>query len=181
MSELILIKTSETFTDKKVSLKAERVVGIITPQSPVIKEYGYRIKGSESEEELELESTIAERIADFYEQCRSPEASKRPFHNCHILGWYALGAVSEVKRYTHFSNAGISHHPSRSLLPGRAYVTDVYNHTVLGTNRPDHSLSVLGDNQPMVVSKNRGLLKLYGATSLRQIKPLKAFVNGWSD
>ena len=174
MTELVLSKrpVTKTFGTNEGfrPVAFEQVVGVSLPASKPVWEYKYKPDGSEIEESLSLEDGVAERIADFYEQTKARKHEKRPFHNCHTLAWYAVGAMAKVDYYPH-----IGHYPDdpvevNNLKAGQTYSVwsdGDLNHSLIGTHRPDYSLNVLGDYNPMMVIDNTTVMDIYKGTEIR--------------
>jgi hypothetical protein len=179
MSELTLIKAPEvTFvTPANRSIRGEQVVGITPPQAPTIVEYGYISNGGETEEQIVVDDTMGGHIADFFRQCVSTEPGKRPYHECHTFVWYALGKVKTLGRYESFRIGGVYAADENLLQAGTAYaVADgqgTPNHSLLGMDGSDRSLSVLGENSSLLaVFSSEQLLRFYGGVAMQHILPI---------
>lgn len=154
-------------------MRGECIVGITAPGSPTVLEHGYKTDGYESEEALTLDSNQADRLVDFYERCRVAPPERTPFYNCHLLAWYTLGKVNDLLAYDNYRVSQIDDAHSTQLEAGQAYMiqVDTSYHSLLGINRPDYNLSILGDRSPLAISKNAELLSLYEGTRIQHIQP----------
>ena len=177
MSELILAKipVHVEATSIHPAIDAERVIGVLPAQSPAILEYGYRPSGREREEVISFPDDIPDRITDFYAQTIALEPEKRPFYDCHLFAFYALGKALKIKEYTALRVTSISPVETTSTLePGEAYMTTLANgtpnHSVLGIGKAAYNISVIGENMPMLVGHNSDILNLYGATQINHIQ-----------
>lgn len=157
----------------------EKVVGISSTGSKTLWEYGYRPDGQESEEVVAFDnSKIIENVTDFYDRTIASDPEMREFYNCHAMVWYALGAITKLHRYESYDGIHYDEQaPHEDLEPGRGYhvnANGLVNHSVLGINRPDFSLSVLGDNNYLAVVDNPTLMKIYDGSSLFRVEPALA-------
>ncbi|MFZ1301647.1 MAG: hypothetical protein WAQ27_03705 [Candidatus Microsaccharimonas sp.] len=178
MSELLLVKTPINLNISRQPV-VEQVVGVALADSPITWEHDYKPTGKEAEEVFTTdEASVLENIAEFYATTRALSPEQRRFHNCHALAWYAFGGIDTLTRYERYVGERDEKTTSpRKLKPAQAYLVNsngTMNHSVIGINRPDHSLSVLGDNNIMTVAANRLLLDLYDGTSLHQNTPAYA-------
>ena len=174
MSELTLVKipVHVEATDAHPAIDAERVVGLVPAEASTIIEYGYRARGVEIEEAIGFPGGISDRITDFYEQTIALSPEMRPFYDCHLFAFYALGRALKIKE--HAELRVVSSHPveiTSNLENGKAYMTALsngtHNHSVLGIGRGAYNLSVIGEKMPMLVSRNEDILDLYGATQIK--------------
>jgi len=176
MSELILIKTPQVFNreDGTHPQTAERLAGITVPDSETMMEYGYKPTGREEEETLRLDDNAATRLVEFYERCRVAKPEQRPFYNCHLLAWYLTSRATELQEYEGYKLAGPPVAVS-TLKAGQTYAVrkadGSLTHSMVGTERPDHSLSVIGDNLPIAVIGNAEIISLYEGVGISRIVP----------
>jgi hypothetical protein len=178
MTELVLSKVPVSgcldFDDGTCRpLEYEWVVGINLPASKPIWEHGYVQDGTELEESLAIDTYTADRITDFYEQTRARKKEEWPFYSCHVLAMYAMGSLTKLEREISFSQFEMDYSDpidTNTLEPGRAYSIfskKEISHSLIGVNRPDYNLSVIGNYSPMVVSHNDQLIRAYAGTALR--------------
>jgi hypothetical protein len=152
------------------SMIGERVVGLVLPHSRPMIEHGYRLDGHESEEELVLPSPRAQRIGAFYERCLARETNDR--YNCHTFANYVMGKTVNFAYYVPYRWKQYDLVCSYNLQAGEPYcVVDTcsegtVSHSMLGINRSDASLGVLGDQGPLMIGQNKDMISMYGATHL---------------
>jgi hypothetical protein len=183
MPELVMVKTPQIYnrTDGSDPRQVEQVVGITVPGSRTMIEHGYRPTGQEDEEALGLSDYAAARLAEFYERCRVAEPEDRPFYNCHLLAWFISGRAVDLQRYDNYQIARTVPVASTALEPGKTYAIETaegsLNHSMVGIERPDHSLSVVGDYLPVAIIGNTDLISLYGGVAIKQTIPESASFN----
>jgi hypothetical protein len=181
MSELLLVKPPRIYRSQNGTnpRHAEQVIGITLPGSETMMEHGYKPTGQEKEESLRLSDFAAARLAEFYERCRVAKPADRPFYNCHLLAWYITGSVVDLQRYDSYKLAAPSVEVT-TLQAGQTYAIatrDGINHSMVGIERPDYSLSVAGDNSSIAVINNVDLLSLYEGVTIKQVTPESASFN----
>ncbi len=176
MSELIMVKTPRVYTRRGGTnpQRAEQVVGITIPDSETMMEYGYKPTGRESEEALRLNDDAAARLVEFYERCRVAKPEDRPFHNCHLLAWYITGCATDLQAFDRYRLAKRPV-PTTTLEVGEIYAVRSaagrFPHTMIGIERPDHSLSVTGDNLSIAVIGNAEIMSLYDGAEIHHVIP----------
>lgn len=175
MSEVILIKEPAVF---KRTLRrkfiGERVIGLTLPNTPTITEFDMRISQNASEESLHLDDDMALRLHDFYTRCLTGPPESAPFYDCHSMMWFLSGAVTELQPYRQDRPQSYAEEV-KEVQPGHMYTIidkqGLGNHSMVGTERPDHSLSVLGLGAPLTVAHNDTLVRLYKGERIFRIIP----------
>lgn len=178
MSEISLI-TVPAYLEADTThpdLHCQRVVGIAAPQTPTITEHGYVSIPEEVERPMAFPGEISERITDFYQQTLAKEAGERPYYDCHMFAFYALGKVHKLALAKSMTvDAAWAVPDDGPLTLGEPYVTvtdnNTINHSVLGVHEPDLNLSVIGTHMPLVISGNQDIVRLYGAQKLYHATP----------
>lgn len=128
-----------------------------------------------------LPSEMARRAVAFFAKTRMLSAEHAPAYNCHTLP-FALADRLETGLlrtfdYQHLALETTTSLPANTLVPGRFYYAKRP-----GDDRPAHSfvaldgdttVSVLGDNQPLVVMSPDVIATLYGADRFVRYTPIK--------
>lgn len=181
MSELVLVKQrlNAEWQAKNKLFSAERVVGITSPQSPTLNEYGFKPTGKETEEQLtDFDDYAAGKLAEFYEKCRVAAPEDRPFYNCHLLAWYITGKVTRLEKYDSFDGVTVPHGVD-SLAAAGTYAVQTPNgalpHSVVGIDGSDRNISILGDNSPLAVASNADILYAYDGVTMVRTHPRGAY------
>ena len=182
MTELVLSKRldRDKFTlyhETYTPFDFERVVGVSLPASKPVWEYKYKPNGIEIEESLAIDTDLADRIVDFYGQTKARKPKKRPFHNCHMFALYAAGAISKLDSYKYFEMDADDPVATDVLELGKTYAIMADHdpcHSVIGINKPERSLSVLGDYGIMAVVNNALLMDLYQGNKMLPTTSLSA-------
>lgn len=174
MGELILVKTERTHISG--SLNGEYVVGIRLPGLATTIDHEYEVNGREVEEAVVLPDGVERNIRYFYEQCRAASPENAPTYNCYLFAWHALGRVVDLRRHdTYRYKSPALSVETNALRAGEAYcirtAEDVANHALIGINRPDHNLSILGDQSPLAVTRNTDLLDFYDGIEILHVSP----------
>jgi hypothetical protein len=178
MQELLLLKTPLRIRDNISDhvFVGERVVGVALTDSPMVLEYRQDFRNRKiTEEVISLRDREAPRVVDFYTQTLAREPSERPFFNCHLFAFYALGKATALKRYEHYNTNITPVEHDTKLMPSEVYgaTTEdgVINHSILVIDRPGRNISVIGDHQPLVVGHVDEILPLYGAVRIQHMEP----------
>ncbi len=181
MSEFVVVTTPFT---KPSSLSrhtpnAQRIIGVNPVGSKTMLESGYTLDGSEQDKKLELPDEVSERIADFFDQAFTPDPLARPFYNCHSFAFYATGKITRLRRYSSFDGTFMGQMKGAPLVTGDTYCTltstGIENHSLVATDASGENISVLGDNQPLVIMSSVDIIKFYGAVDLARFRPVSAY------
>ena len=182
MSELSFITTEYTGQSSisNHQPRARNVIGVTSSDSSTVVEYGHSLSGTEQEEIVEISEEKAERIVEFFAQTFARDPSERPFYNCHVFAYWALGKVTVLRKYECFDGIFISDPADETeLKPGDVYCTmnssGVVNHSLIATEPSGKNMSVLGDNQQLAIMSSEDILKFYDATRLTHFSPTIAY------
>ncbi len=179
MSELILLKSPEIFHSiGGDEFHGERVVGVTAANSQTLTEHEYNPTGREVEEALRISDFTSDKFVEFYTRCRVAKPENRPPYSCHLFAWYITGAVVDLEMYDRYSISQTLPASNMATEPGKIYGIETAEgyipHSVVGIERPDYNLSMLGDNNPMVIVGNTSLVSLYGGAAINEMIPESA-------
>lgn len=158
-------------------LDADRVAGLREPSSPTITEYGYQYRRWGHAREISiggLSPEVAHNIFEFYKwhQTFGPR-ELRPFFNCHMFTWIALGKLAVAQPANILVNGSSEEALETQLQPEEAYSVQDQSgelvHSMISTGSPEYSLSVLGERSPMFFATAAALMHFYNGTALRHI------------
>ena len=177
-NSVVLYETPGTFAvpaeaEGLTVFKADLVVGMQPFDAASVREHGYEFSSTEHTEELRLSPRLLTNIVEFYRQTRAQERP-RAFYNCHVFAGYVAGQIVELPSGERWRSEWRERSASPdNLEPGEVYAIKdeqgVRVHSVLGINRPEMNLSILGNRSPLVVSRTEDLMVAYGGKEVVQL------------
>jgi hypothetical protein len=180
MSELAIVKRPlllpvEAAHDQLIS--CEQIVAMTPSNAATISEYGYTSDGNDREDVLALPDTVIDGLVDFYKQTRVKPVDARPGYSCHTFTYFTLGAIATIGRPDQFRFRTLGKQwRVDHLMSGQAYLTrnreGIYNHSMLGIDRPAFNLCVDGNDKPLRIYNNRDIMRAYNAKSLFRYQPV---------
>ncbi|HET8883978.1 MAG TPA: hypothetical protein VFM68_00730, partial [Candidatus Saccharimonadales bacterium] len=152
-------------------LPAEQVVGITSPNASTVLDYGYTTRGNECEEELQFDDIASARVLEFFKNTRAKEKDEKVFYNCHVFASYVVGRIVDFrprnKYYWPIQDPVAADDLAPAIPYGVLNSENQYVHSIVGYNRPDENLSIIGDRSPLMISKNHHTIAAYGGVALR--------------